>query len=100
MEIKIEKWTVCYLYLNLNLFIIMSDYVPTPGYLYILHNPSYEEDVYKLGYARDLDQRMMGYSTPYVKDSNYLHTSSVLLDSVLAEKMLEEKLAVNQLLIY
>jgi len=71
----------------------MSDYVPIPGYLYILHNPSFEEDTYKLGRAQDLDQRKNGYATPYVRNSEYLHTSSVLLDSVLAEKMLEEKLA-------
>ena len=70
----------------------MSDYVPIPGYLYILYNPSFEDDTYKLGRAHDLDSRIGGYSTPYVQNSKYLYTTSVLLDSVIAENMLKEKL--------
>ena len=71
----------------------MSDYIPTPGYLYVLYNSSFEDGTYKLGRAQDLDQRKAGYTTPYVRDSEYLYTSSLLQDYVYAENMIKKKLA-------
>ena len=63
----------------------------TRGYLYVLWNPVYEKygpNVYKLGKTVSLRGRKSSYSTPYIEESVYKHTSKYLDDMDMAEKIL------------
>jgi hypothetical protein len=41
-----------------------------PGYIYVMQNEMfnfYGSDVYKIGKAKDIEQRMIGYTTSYIE---------------------------------
>jgi hypothetical protein len=65
---------------------------PAPGWLYCLYNScftSYGEHVYKLGRAKDLRQRLHGYTTSYIQPSHFVCVSGrSFQDSRKAESIL------------
>jgi hypothetical protein len=62
------------------------------GYLYVFYNESflksYDENVYKLGRTKNLNNRISTYNTSFIKDSEYLITSRIFKDSIKAETVL------------
>ena len=58
------------------------------GNLYILWNPMFDEDVYKLGCSKNPDQRLKGYSTSYQKPSEFKYVSKLFPNKLEVEKIL------------
>ncbi len=61
------------------------------GYLYCLYNEMfnyYGDNVYKLGETANIEKRLPSYTTPYLVPPVIKHTSDLLDDSQLAEKIL------------
>lgn len=62
-----------------------------PGYLYVLYHPTYEQygaNVYKLGWTKDITQRMRNYRTGYLQEPEYKYTSTRIQDGFAAERLL------------
>lgn len=65
------------------------------GYLYCLFNVMflyYGKDVYKLGCCINVKNRLKGYITSYISDSEIKYTSEKIIDIYLAETILFNKL--------
>jgi hypothetical protein len=58
------------------------------GYLYIIYNPIFAKDVYKLGRTNNLKTRLRSYVTGYIEPSKYLYTTKMFKDCVKAERIL------------
>jgi hypothetical protein len=61
------------------------------GYLYILYNDTYKTygtNVYKLGLAKNIDNRKSQYGTYYLNPSEILHKSEKFRNKYLAETIL------------
>lgn len=68
----------------------------TEGYLYCIYNEVYDqygEDVYKLGEANDIKQRLIGYCTYYITPCQVKYCSELIRNKSLAEAILFSKLA-------
>ena len=60
----------------------------TEGYLYVVHNPIFAKDVYKLGRTNNLKTRLRSYVTGYVEPSKYVYTTKLFKDCIKAERIL------------
>jgi hypothetical protein len=58
------------------------------GYLYVVYNPIFAKDVYKLGRTNNLKTRLRSYVTGYIEPSKYLYTTKMFKDCVKAERIL------------
>lgn len=58
------------------------------GYLYIVHNPIFLKDVYKLGRTNNLKTRLRSYVTGYIEPSKYVYTTKLFKDCIKAERIL------------
>lgn len=66
----------------------MNSSANNEGYLYIVHNPIFAKDVYKLGRTNNLKTRLRSYVTGYIEPSKYLYTTKMFTDCVKAERIL------------
>ena len=49
-------------------------------FIYVLHNPMflyYGPNVYKIGYSKNIEQRLIGYTTSYPKKSTIVYSKEV-----------------------
>ncbi len=75
---------------------IADIYEPIKGYIYCMYNEMYEyfgKNVYKIGKAIDIDNRMNGYKTSYITNPEVKIKSIEIFDYVYAEKMMFNILA-------
>lgn len=62
------------------------------GYLYIISNPLFEKDVYKLGYSYDNKKKLEHRYNTYYVENIIIHNTYLVIDKKLAEKLLFHKL--------
>ena len=73
----------------------LLDVKNTSGKLYCLYNKVFDyygQNVYKIGMAKNVENRLNGYTTSYIDKSVILHKSNILKNVSLAEKILFDKL--------
>ncbi len=69
------------------------------GVLYCMNNEMFETDIYKIGRTKDIIKRKKNYTTPYIKEIEYLYVTKYLPDCKKAEKILHyllKKYRINQ----
>jgi len=62
------------------------------GNLYIMWNPMFEQDKFKIGCSKNPDQRLLAYSTSYSEKSEFKYVSKIFPDKNFAETKLFNKL--------
>ena len=69
------------------------------GFLYCMTNEMFDKDVYKIGRTKDTIKRKKNYTTPYIKEIEYLYVSKRLINCKIGEKVLHyllEKYRINE----
>ena len=70
------------------------------GYIYILYNEVYTyygENVFKIGKSNNIEQRLTGYTTSYIKPCEIKYLSTKCINYSLAESVIFELLSKNRI---
>ena len=73
--------------------IILYGDVTKKGYIYVMYNTLFEEDVYKIGRSKNCEKRLNSYVTSYYIPPIIIYKSPLLPDCIIAELLIRQRLS-------